>query len=502
MPSRIRFIFDEFELDPDQRRLTRAGEPVPVASRSCAVLVQLVSQAGTVISKNALTEVAWGDVAVTDNSVEQAISALRRVLGHAPGGQPYIQNVPRHGYRFTGRVTRVTARTTDDALEAILAPHRAWIEGRAALETLERDEVLRAREAFEGVVRQVPEQAAVHVGLANACVMQFEMTRADADPDVASLARAAEHAREACRLDAGSGEAWATLGFVLDRTGHRQDALAASRQAVSLEPDNWRHFLRLSYIGWGEERLRAAQRVLALLPGFPQAHWLAATVYVARQALDRAERELTAGISEERDRSGGPTRFTAVALHWLLGLIQLDRGDEEGALQAFQRELSLEASGHLYARECCANAWYAIGAVRLRQGAAAEARAAFGEAIRRISRHPMAHVGLASPGARVVHASSPVADKAGARETGIGQAGGTTATDATAGMSSIEAVAARAAALALGGAPEAGATVLEEALASAPAGSAGWWLPVEPILRPGGQPVWASTLARLRARAV
>ena len=82
------------------------------------------------------------------------------------------------------------------------------------------------------------------------------------------------------------GEAWATLGFILDRTGHRADALAASRMAVTLEPDNWRHHLRLGYVSWGEERLREARRTLALLPGFPLAHWLAATVHVARQAFD------------------------------------------------------------------------------------------------------------------------------------------------------------------------------------------------------------------------
>lgn len=451
------------------------------------MLVHLVSHAGTVASKNALTEAAWHDVAVTDNSAEQAISTLRRALGVAPGGQPYIQNVPRQGYRFTAAVTRAPCRTSDDALEAMLAPHRAWIEGRAALETLERSEIVRARETFEGVLRQVPDQASVHVGLANACVMQFEMTRADAEPDVASLARAAEHAREACRLDARSGEAWATLGFVLDRTGHRLDGLAASRQAVALEPDNWRHFLRLSYIGWGEERLQAAHRTLALLPGFPQAHWLAATVYVARQALDRAERELVAGISEEHDRSGRPARFTAVALHWLLGLIRLDRGDEDGALEAFESELSLETSGHLYARECCANTWYAIGALKLRRGATAEARVAFGEAIRRIGRHPMARAALASlDGSKAL---SGLAAEGGGASAG--------------GAPSIEVATARVVALVLRGAPDDGARLLEAAFDSAPAGPAAWWLPLEPVLRVSAHPhVWAPTLARLRARAV
>ena len=37
------------------------------------------------------------------------------------------------------------------------------------------------------------------------------------------------------------------------------------------------------------------------------------------------------------------------------------------ALESLERELSFEASGHLYARECCANTWYAIGALHQRR---------------------------------------------------------------------------------------------------------------------------------------
>src|SRR4029079_4580187 len=182
-------------------------------------------------------------------------------------------------------------REPTSTLEALLAPHRAWVEGRAALETLERGQILRAREVSAHVRVQLPDQAPAHVGLANACVMQFEMTRTERTPDVAALETAAAHARDACRLDPTYGERGARLGFVLDRAGQRADALAASRKAVSLEPDNWRHHLRLGYVSWGEERLREASRTLALLPGFPLAHWLAATVHVARAALDDAERE-------------------------------------------------------------------------------------------------------------------------------------------------------------------------------------------------------------------
>ena len=66
----------------------------------------------------------------------------------------------RRGYRFTATVTRLVSRETDASLDALLAPHRAWIEGRAALETLERDRIAHARDVFEGVLRRVPRPGA------------------------------------------------------------------------------------------------------------------------------------------------------------------------------------------------------------------------------------------------------------------------------------------------------------------------------------------------------
>jgi len=480
------YSFGPFQLDTRSKRLTRDSERVGISERHVSVLQHLLANAGSIVSKDALIAAAWEDVAVTDNSLEQVISALRRLIGDAPDGRPRLETVPRRGYRFAGDVSRVVPRESDETLEALLAPHRAWIEGRAALETLERGQIVHARQAFEMVLGGAPDQASAHVGLANACVMQFEMTRADESPDVASLGRAAHHAREACRLDAAYAEAWATLGFVLAQSGNGADALAAARRAVTLEPDNWRHHFRLAFVGWGEERLREARRTLALLPGFPLAHWLAATVHVARQALGEAEREVAAGIAGQDGQGAGPSRFSGVALHWLLGLIRLNAGDEDRALEEFERELSSEGSGHLYARECCANTWYAIGSLRLRQGRLPEARDAFGCALERVPIHPMARAGLSaasSPGARAV----------------------TTATvDGLKGSVNDSMTAAMAAAVrfALAGAHDDAAGLLDGALAKAPAGNAGWTIPIEPMLNVRSTAAaWTPVLARLRARA-
>src|SRR4029453_4713574 len=83
-------------------------------------------------------------------------------------------------------------------------------------------------------------------------------------------------------------------------------------------------------------------------------------------------------------------RFKAVGLHLLHGLVLAARGDEDGALEEFRRELEFERAGQLYARECAANTWYAIGAIHLRAGRREDADPAFREALNRVPGHPLA----------------------------------------------------------------------------------------------------------------
>src|SRR6187401_2332766 len=94
------FVFEPFELHPARRRLMKSGEPLAVSERQMDVLLRLVAQAGQIIAKDDLIAAAWQDVAVADNSLEQAISSLRRILGDHPSGSPFIETVPRRGYRF------------------------------------------------------------------------------------------------------------------------------------------------------------------------------------------------------------------------------------------------------------------------------------------------------------------------------------------------------------------------------------------------------------------
>lgn len=467
------YRFGPFELHSTRRRLIRDGEPVLVSDRYVEILLLLAAGAGKVISKDELIDAAWKDVAVADNSIEQAISSLRKTLGVGDDGKSYIETIPRRGYRFAGAVERGKPRESDASLDALLVPYRAFVDGRAALETLDREAVTRARDAFAQALRAEPDYSAAHIGMANACILRFESTRADAVRDLDALQQANHYAREGCRLEPSSGEAWSTLAFVLHRSGDEREAVAAARKAIALDPADWRHYLRFASVSWGEERLRAAHKVLTLCPGLGLAHWFAATVFVARQAFGAALDELRAGCASQDTQRGDAGRFNAVGLHLLHGLVLAAHGSEDSALAEFARELDFEPDGQLYARECCANTWYAIGAIHLRHGRGGEANDAFKEAVTRVPGHALALVALgASPPSR------------SSTQDGVDEA------------------MVRSVALVLQGRHDEAARLCADALARAEPGPAGWILPVDPLLNASAHAdVWARTLAILRDRA-
>src|SRR5712691_12243316 len=100
MPAEGVLSFGPFQLDPARRRLTRDGEPIALPDRHVDILLLLASNAGRIVSKDALIEAGWKDVAVSDNSIEQAISGLRKTLGSQQDGTPYIETLARRGYRL------------------------------------------------------------------------------------------------------------------------------------------------------------------------------------------------------------------------------------------------------------------------------------------------------------------------------------------------------------------------------------------------------------------
>jgi TolB-like protein len=116
--------FGPFRLDATAEILFRQAEPVALGQRAVALLRVLVEQAGTPVSKEALIQAAWPGLAVEDSNLTVQIAALRRVLADAPGGESWIETLPRRGYRFIGPVAAAAAGSAQPVAtaEASLTP--------------------------------------------------------------------------------------------------------------------------------------------------------------------------------------------------------------------------------------------------------------------------------------------------------------------------------------------------------------------------------------------
>ncbi|MBO9517861.1 MAG: transcriptional regulator [Porphyrobacter sp.] len=107
------YLFEDFQLDPRNRRLARKGAPVEINARYLDALTLLVREHGQLISKDRFLDEVWRGVPVTDEALTQCIKTLRRQLGDDATAPRFVETVPKHGYRFIAAV-----EWTDGALVA------------------------------------------------------------------------------------------------------------------------------------------------------------------------------------------------------------------------------------------------------------------------------------------------------------------------------------------------------------------------------------------------
>lgn len=116
----------DWTVDPLRSLMTRDGETVRLEARTLRLLLCLAERAGDVVSIDELLNEVWPGVVVTQDSVYQAITSLRRQLGDDPRQPAYIATVPRRGYRMVAAVSSSvsaplslpTQTAANDVLEA------------------------------------------------------------------------------------------------------------------------------------------------------------------------------------------------------------------------------------------------------------------------------------------------------------------------------------------------------------------------------------------------
>lgn len=108
-----------WSVDPATNQIAREGQTVKLEARTMRLLLCLAEHAGETVGTDELMDRVWSGTIVTQDSIYQAVTSLRRLLGDDPKKPTYIATVPRRGYRM---IAKVLAQTDGSTVAAAAPP--------------------------------------------------------------------------------------------------------------------------------------------------------------------------------------------------------------------------------------------------------------------------------------------------------------------------------------------------------------------------------------------
>ena len=118
----MRFRFENMILDAGRRELLRDGAPVAVEPQVFDLLLYLVENRDSVVSKDDVLNVVWRGRIVSESTLTTRINAARKALGDSGEEQRLIRTLPRKGFRFVGEVQDDSTLTAREPVQATPAP--------------------------------------------------------------------------------------------------------------------------------------------------------------------------------------------------------------------------------------------------------------------------------------------------------------------------------------------------------------------------------------------
>ncbi|HEX5702275.1 MAG TPA: transcriptional regulator [Pyrinomonadaceae bacterium] len=113
------YEFGPFVLNPDEYLLVTNGTPISLPPRAFDLLLVLVENQGSLVTKDNLLKVVWQDVSVEEGNIPYNVSLVRKALGDNAAAPRYVATVSKLGYRFISPVKEVTESPTDSAATKI-----------------------------------------------------------------------------------------------------------------------------------------------------------------------------------------------------------------------------------------------------------------------------------------------------------------------------------------------------------------------------------------------
>jgi DNA-binding winged helix-turn-helix (wHTH) protein/Tol biopolymer transport system component len=125
-PAVDEYRFGPFRMDVASMQLWKEDTPVPLPPKAFDTLRVLIANRHRLVPKDELLSAVWPNTFVSEESVHQNITSLRRVLGDDHSQPKYIATVARRGYRFVGTAEpRFSAGPADRQPPPVASPDNA-----------------------------------------------------------------------------------------------------------------------------------------------------------------------------------------------------------------------------------------------------------------------------------------------------------------------------------------------------------------------------------------
>ena len=259
--------------------------------------------------------------------------------------------------------------------------YESFARGMMNLRLASRDSIERAIAAFEHATRHDPEYALAWAALGGAYSLKGSFLSLT---DL--VEQAIEIERRALSIDPDLADAHTWLGAALLNLGRTDDAMAAMREAIRLEPDNGQSHQALARAYWvGKGDFASAipefERAIALNPEAGYSYLQLGLLLAWEGQYERAEEVCKRAVELQDQYISGNAGLQVVGANGRLGYVYYLQGRYDDALREYERGLQFVASSdHALKDRTAIELTVKIGAVFHRQGKTVDASRQFDRA--------------------------------------------------------------------------------------------------------------------------
>jgi len=256
--------------------------------------------------------------------------------------------------------------------------YESFARGMMNLRLASRDSIERAIAAFEHATRHDPEYALAWAALGGAYSLKGSFLSLT---DL--VEQAIEIERRALSIDPDLADAHTWLGAALLNLGRTDEAMAAMREAIRLEPDNGQSHQALARAYWvGKGDFASAipefERAIELNPEAGYSYLQLGLLLAWEGQYERAEEVCKRAVELQDQYISGNAGLQVVGANGRLGYVYYLQGRYDDALREYERGLQFVASSdHALKDRTAIELTVKIGAAYHRQGKTAEASRQF-----------------------------------------------------------------------------------------------------------------------------